>query len=476
MTIKSDLKGNSGGTSVCEPPALAEQLAGWGTKLSFDDLPAEIVTHARLRFLDSIGVALAASSMNLGSAVLAVARAKGGVAESTAIGTGDRLPSSEAALVNGVLVHALDYDDTHTLSITHASASVVPTALAVGEAVGASGREMLTAAVLGWESVTRIGAAAPGRFHDRGFHATGIAGAFAATLVAGRLFGLSAQALTHALGIAGSQSAGIFEYLADGSAVKRLHPGWAAHCGIYAALLAKHGFTGPSTVFEGRFGLYNTHVGEGQYDALAVTRALGEVWETARIAYKPYPCCHYIHAFLDCIATLQRDATLRAGEVEAVTCFIAEGQVPIVCEPSAAKLQPRSAYDAKFSLVFSVAAMLLQGGVNVNTYTEENIRNEDVLELARRVRFVIDRNSSFPSSFPGKVTVQTREGRTLEAVQPYNRGGPEMPLTAAEIGEKFRQNAALVFSAKRVEELRRTLLTADDLADVQTLSPLLTME
>ncbi|TAM92516.1 MmgE/PrpD family protein [bacterium] len=453
------------------PFTIAQAYASWGSALSFDDVPGDVVRDAHLRFLDSIGVALACFGEEFARAVVASLLAPGG--RSTVIGSGVKFSEADAAFANGTFIHGLDFDDTHTTAIVHASACIVPTALGVGESVGASGQDVLTAAVLGWETVVRIGAAAAGRFHDRGFHASGVAGAFAAALVAGKLYGLNADQLTNALGIVGSQAAGIFEYLADGSWVKRIHPGWAAHCGIYAARMARAGFTGPKSVFEGRFGLYNTHVGEGNYDLDTAVAGLGSTWETPRISYKPYPCCHYNHAFLDCVANVQRDASLRTQDIARIICHISERQIPIVCEPVAAKLRPRTDYDAKFSLQFCVAAMLVHGRVDMMTFSEENLRSADILELAAKVEYRVDPASRFPATFPGRITVETVDGTTLEAAQDFNRGGPDLPIAAAEIEEKFRRNAALACSPEHVQKLLEAIERLDRLDDVRGLAPLL---
>lgn len=460
-------------TAVTKPQltlTIAETYASWGSTLSFEDLPKEVVEHARLRFLDSIGIALACCRDDFARSVETSLMSPAAEDGSTVIGSGARFSEADAAFANGAFIHGPDFDDTHTTAIVHASACIVPTALGVGERMGASGRDVLTAAVLGWEIVVRIGAAAPGRFHDRGFHATGVAGAFAAALVAGKLYGLTAEQLTNALGIVGSMASGIFEYLADGSWVKRIHPGWAAHCGIYAARLARAGFSGPKTVFEGRFGLYNTHVGEGNYDPAAAVAALGTTWETPRISYKPYPCCHYNHAFLDCISALRQSALLRPRDVKRIICHISARQVPIVCEPIGAKLHPRTDYDAKFSLQFCVAAMLVQGRLDITTFSGENLRNPQILDLASKVECRVDPASRFPATFGGRVTVETADGRTLEEQQDFNRGGPDLPIAAGEIEEKFRCNAALTCTASHVQGLLDAIRRIDAVDDVRSLS------
>jgi 2-methylcitrate dehydratase PrpD len=281
---------------------LAERLSEFATRLEFDDIPTDVVASVRLRALDILGIALASSASELAPSVLGAVQGWGGGACSV---VGSRLTTSPplAALANGALAHGLDFDDTHAISITHASSVILPTVLALGEAGGHSGRTVVTAAVAGYEAMTRVGMAAPGEFHARGWHATAVCGAFGATVAAGRLDALDHDRLTAALGIAGSFASGVSEHLQDGSWVKRVHPGWAAHSGIVAAGLARGGFSGPATIFEGRFGLYRTFL-RSEHDATPFD-TLGKEWETLRVGFKPYPCCHYNHAYLDCVLALR---------------------------------------------------------------------------------------------------------------------------------------------------------------------------
>lgn len=239
-------------------PTVANRLAQRALELSYDDVPETVLEHARLHLLDSLGVALAAASTESGRKITQAARSLGVGDESTVIGSTGRLPAPSAALVNGTLIHALEYDDTHTDSIIHGSSVVVPSVLAAAERGSVGGKELITSLVLGWEVIIRLGLVAPGAFQARGFHTTGVCGSFASALVAGRLAKLSEPELTSALGIAGSQASGLFEYVVDGASVKSSHPGWAAHNGIVATHLARCGVSGPETVFEGRFGFYNT--------------------------------------------------------------------------------------------------------------------------------------------------------------------------------------------------------------------------
>jgi 2-methylcitrate dehydratase PrpD len=370
-----------------------------------------------------------------------------------------------------MLCHGLDFDDTHADSICHVGVVLAPAALAVAEARGATGRNLVVALVAGGEITTRIGAAAVPGYMVRGFHPTSVSGVFGATVAAARLLGLPSAELASALGIAGSMSSGLFAYLGDGAATKPLHAGWAAHGGIVAAELAHAGGEGPTGVFEDRFGFFAAYYG---LDASTIAIAdLGERYETPRIAFKPYPACHFIHSSLDAAAELLRAHPLPAGEIERITVAVPDPGVPLVLEPLAAKRDPRTEYDAKFSLPYSIAALVVHGRVGVETYTEQAIRDPAVLALAARVQHVQRDFPTYPQSFPGWVRIESRAGDVLELELPHQRGGPENPMSEREVVAKFRANAALALGEDDVRELEHALLELEELDDlVAALAPL----
>ena len=449
---------------------LARRLAEFAAALRFEDIPPAVVASVRLRALDILGIALAATTAETAPSVLGALEGWGASGDCTVIGAKRTAPAPLAILANGTLAHSLDFDDTHAASITHASAVVVPVALALGEAGALDGRALITAAVAGYEAIARLGMAAPGAFHARGWHATAVCGPFAAALVAGRLERLDADRLTAALGIAGSFASGVLEHLEDGSWVKRVHPGWAGHAGAIASALARGGFTGPATILDGRFGFYRTFLGaEPDVRPFAT---LGHEWETLAIGFKPYPCCHYNHAYLDCALDLRHEHALAPEAIAAVECRVPAGQVPIVCEPRAAKLRPRTAYDAQFSLPYSVASALLDGRIDLHTYAPARLTDARRLALAERVTHVIDPDSPFPRGFPGWVRVRLTDGRLLEARAPDGRGSVSRPLPAAAIVDKFRDNAGRALAPARIGEIERAVLALDTLADVRSLAAL----
>jgi 2-methylcitrate dehydratase PrpD len=275
--------------------------------------------------------------------------------------------------------------------------------------------------------------------------------------------GLDPGRLAAALGLAGSFASGLLEFLADGSAAKRVHAGWAGQAGTVAAALAAAGFSGPTTVLEGRFGLYAAMLGAPP--AREAFDALGREWQTLRIAVKPYPCCHLLHAYLDCALALRSAHGIAPEAIESVECRVPAGEVPIICEPAAAKRSPRTPYEAQFSLPFTVAAALVDGRVGLETFAPERLADPRVAALAGRVTYAIDPTARYPEGFPGWVVLRLADGRCVEAREPDGRGGPERPLPAAAIVEKFRDNAARALPAARVDQLEAAVLALDTLAD-----------
>jgi 2-methylcitrate dehydratase PrpD len=452
----------------------AETFSEWTTGLRLDDVPGEVAEAAKLHLLDTLGCGLAATALDVATEGRDTMAELGGEEQATVIGARAGLPAAGAAFANAMVCHGLDYDDTHSDSVAHVSVVTCPTSLAVAEATGAGGRDALTAILAANEVVTRVGMAASGLFHERGFHPTAICGIFGATAAAARLGGLDSGRTTSALGIAGSLASGLFAYLEDGTATKPIHPAWAAHGAVLAARLAAHGAEGPPSVFEGKFGLYHAFIGaaKGEIDLEPQLADLGSRWETPRIAYKPYPACHFMHGAVGATADAAADG-LSAEDVEDVVVTVPAAGVDLVLEPTESKLAPRTPYEAKFSLQYSAAAMLVHGRCGVTTYSPDAIRDPRVLDLASRVRYEVKDYPTYPAAFPGGVRITTRDGRTLEADLLHQRGGPENPMSSDEVRGKFRENASLALAAEAVELLEEAILTLEEQEDLRAaLAPL----
>jgi 2-methylcitrate dehydratase PrpD len=437
----------------------AERLAAFAVALRGDDVPAAVRERAVLHVLDAVGCAYAASALGEGGEARTVVQAQGGTPEAGLIGAGARAPATGAALANGTLMHALDFDDTHPGSICHITTVVAPAALAVAEATGATGRELVTAYVAGCETVARLGAAADGEFHRRGFHATGVCGVFGAAVAAARLLSLDAEATTRALGIAGSFAPGLLEFLGDGSSTKRLHAGGAARAGVEAALLAAAGATGPAGVIDGRYGLFATHLGDPHAaEVAAQLDDLGARWETGSMAIKPYPCCHFMHGALEALASLE----LQAADVAGIGVRVADAGVGLILEPAALKPRPRTPYDAKFSLPFTAGALLVHGRVGVATFTPAGIDDAAAVAVAGRMTYEAVPLAEMANGFGGSVEVRTADGRTLRAAVDHPRGSVAAPMTTDDVRAKFRDNASLALSSDAVLALEAAILGADE--------------
>lgn len=438
-------------------PRAAEQLAGFALGLEFEHIPSDVVAKVRWHLLDTIGVALAGAEQPSATAVREMLVRRGGKPQAQVWGWGFRLPASSAAMANGVAAHSLDFDDTHLPSITHLSGCILPAVLSVAEAMNADGRAALTALVAGYEVGARVGLAAAGGFHARGFHATPLCGAFGATAAAARLLNLDAATMTHAIGIVGSQASGIQAFLNDGSWTKHLHAGWAAHAGVTAAELAGEGFKGPAAVLEGRFGFLSTHLGSEGFDPDRLVSGLGETWETRALCIKPYPCCHFNHAAVHAALRLRAAHTLAPDEIVSVEAIVPTAVVPIVCEPRAVKLAPPTPHSALFSLPFCVAFALIHGHLGLGDFTEQSIVDKRVLALAGAVDCRGSDGTAFPQVYPGAVRVHLRDGRCVEWHEGVNPGHADAPLPVEQVHQKFRSLATRVLSAEAVEAVISTV-------------------
>ena len=311
--------------------------------LELANVPSAVIEKAKLVFLDTLGVALASSTMDFGAMVTRVAQRLGGAAASRVIGSPIKVAAANAVIANGTLAHGLDYDDTLEEAIVHTGSCAWMTALAVGEEVGASGAAVLESAIAATEVLCKVGLVAPGKFHARGFHPTAVCSTFGAAAAAGKLYGLTVAQWSNAFGLCGSQSSGIIEYLADGTWTKRLHPGWSAHGGVIATLLAREGFRGPGKVFEGTHGFFRAFGGENDYRFEKLTE-LGKEWEIPRLAFKSYPCGSISHPYMDCALKLKQKFSPAPEKIAEVVCRTAEGPVHRLWEPLADKQRPVSSY------------------------------------------------------------------------------------------------------------------------------------
>lgn len=441
-----------------EGRAVAEAVAEFAVALRPADIPEPVYERARHLILDAVGLAFASTSYPFAALARDALVGLGGAGQHPVLGLPDRLSPRDAAVLNGVLIHGMDFDDTHIPAITHVTSAALPAALSAAVNAGADTRALLVGYVLGIEVSARVGLGGAGGFHDVGFHPTGVAGAFGASVAAGKLAGLDAEGLLSAQGIVGSMASGLMEFLQTGAWTKRLHPGWAAMSGLTAAGFARVGWVGPPAVYEGRFGLYQTHLAGRETEPAAVAATLGHTWELLRTAVKPYPICHFIHAFADAVLQLRAAHQLTPADIAEIRCAIHPVPSKVVCEPAEAKWEPRDEYDAKFSLPFVVAAALVRGQFGLAELAEDVLVDRSILELARRVRVSEDPDSAFPAAYSGAVEIELTDGRVLRRREQVNRGHEDRPLSNAEIVAKFDQTVGLAASPETAARVKRAVL------------------
>lgn len=438
---------------------LATGLAAWATRTRFEDLPPDVVEATKLRVMDVIGLALAGAETPFGRATRNAALALSPDGDCRILGFGtdlsDRVGVGAAALANGALAQALEFDDTHVESIVHISAPAVASALALAEMHPVSGRDLITAVAIGNEISSRVGSVSSGELHKRGFHPTGLFTTFGAAYLASKLLGLDAVATAHAAGIAGSFASGLLECWVDGTQTKFLHPGWSAQSGISAALLAKAGVTGPAQVFEGRWGLFAAHVQDpsAHRDLSRINSKLGEYWESRNASFKPFPAAHVIHPYISAILRLRERYSIDPAEVARIDCPVTSFIVGIVCEPAEEKLAPASDSHGRVSLQYSLAEALYTGRLGKDAYSAGNRANRRILDLTGKVHYHVDPEYPGPGRFKGAVTITLTDGRRFEEIEEYNRGSAENPMSFEELRAKFDDNAGAFLPVERRSEL-----------------------
>jgi 2-methylcitrate dehydratase PrpD len=444
---------------------LAEALAA----TRYDDLPRDVIEHAQRSVTDWLGSALGGSIEKPARLAQQIAARFGTSNEATVFGAG-RASAPVAAFANGVASHILELDDIHKGSTVHAAAPIIPAALAVAEREHAHGRAFLAAVVIGYEAAFRIGEAVnPSHYYF--FHPTGTVATFGAAAAAGSLLRLTADQMVNALGSAGTQAAALWEFNADGAMSKHLHPGKAAMNGIIAADLARVGFTGATRILEGERGFFRAM--SSSYDALRVTDGLGARWKIGENGYKLYSCCGHTHTAVDCALEIRarrrwsKDEVRR--EVSAITIETYGPGYEIVKE-----MNPRTPYQAKFSLAYCVATALLEGALGLEQFADDRfgpdgVRDGAIAQLLRRVRVTVadDLTAKYPAAWPVRLTVAGRaEGEGGSAQSDYPKGHPEHPVSTAELEAKFTALVASRFGTPTASAMLGALHSIGDCGDM----------
>lgn len=417
-------------------PSASEILAEKVLALRAEAIPAAVRERAEQLLIDVAGLCLAARNTDYMRAVLAAVDPGG---PCTGIGHAATFRPEAAALINGTATHGEDFDDTFEGGPVHSSATVIPAVLGACEAFGRDGRSALLGIVAGIEATCRLSMVRPKAIHKSGFHPTSVLGTIGATLAVCAALGLNRKQTVDALGNAGSFASGIIEYLAEGAWTKRLHTGWAAQAGLQAARFGQHGFFGPRTVLEGTHGLFNGFARSAEGDYGVLTDDFGEKWVMESITFKPYATGTMNQPYIDCALRLARKG-IHAEDVADILCETAEGYVHRLWDPLPSKHRPPNEYVAKFSAPFNIAVAFVTGGAGLSAFTEQTVRDERILGLASKVRYVVDPRNPYPRAYTGHIRMTLKDGRIFEERQPHIRGGANEPLSRRDIENKFLGN------------------------------------
>ena len=431
-----------------------ETLARFILNTPAEAIPAPILHEGKRCIINYMAVALYASADPSMAILTGLFEEEGGVEIASLIGAGTRTNLQNAALANGYLAHLEDYDDTHFPTVIHPSAPTIPAAFAVAEREGATGLDVLAATVLGIEACCRVGLSVYPNHYDAGWHITGTCGVFGAAGAAGRLLGLDESQMTQALGIAGTQAAGVREVF--GSMSKPFHAGRSAQSGVLAGLLARRGFTSTREILEGRRGF--AAVLSTASDMTQITDALGERWELPNNGLKPYSCGVVSHPLIDAMIVLRNTHGVAADDVESVSARVHPLVLELMDRPN-----PRVGLEGKFSHQHSMAVGLIDGGAFPAQYTDERVLDSAVAALRDKIRATVDTSVAEDAA---EVTVTLRDGRSITESVEHATGAPDNPMSDTHLESKFRTLARRVLSQPQADELLAALWALDSADDV----------
>ena len=452
---------------------LTQEIANYVAKTRYRDIPLEVIRLAQGFVLDGLGVALAGQTEEGTQIILDHTRRMGGREEVSVLGTAYKLPAPQAALVNGVAAHAMDYDDTQLSTskeavyglLTHPTTPVLNAALAIGEREQISGAELLLAYIIGVEVECRIADAINPRHYQSGFHSTATMGGLGAAMAAGKILGLNEAALCRALGMAASMASGLRENF--GTMTKPLHAGRAAENGVTAALLAGAGHTAALNILEARRGFFNAMA--GGYDEGKISGRLGKPYfmQEPGISVKPYPSGSLSHPAQDLILDLVKAHDLHADDIETIEVGTNSNVPNALIYP-----MPKTALEAKFSIPFCMAIGVLERKAGIAQFVDKKVRERRVVELMKRVTLYVDdeMESLGYDQVRSKIRIKLKDGKVIEGRADVARGHPQKPMSWAELSEKFRDCAALVLPRKSAEEVIRLV---GRLPELRSLAPLL---
>jgi 2-methylcitrate dehydratase PrpD len=460
--------------SSSKPPLLADatrDLAAFAASFRYEDIPAEVVERLKTSALDSIGCCLFGATLPWTQHVQAMVEEEGAAPAASLFGSGRKTSVANAVLVNATAGHAFELDDIHKESIVHPGSIATPVALAFAERDGNwHGRDVLTAMAAGYEIGTRVGNAATMSLFFRGFHPQGSSGVFVGAATAGKSLGLNAGRMQHALGIVGSQAGGLMA-AQEGAMVKRFHSGRAAQSGVYSAQLAARDFTGITDVLEASYGGYLSSYSDAP-NAARLTDGLGQVWETAKIGYKPHASVTSIHSALDALAQIMKANDLKPDDIAALSVGVS--QMTFVHCAWDYKAQGVTA--AQMNLYYGLAVIAYDGMAFVKQYRQDRLADPRLLDFITRIEAHADPEiDAMGPAFrhAARVTVRTRDGRSLTQEILNRRGSPENPLTPEDVEYKFRNVAEPCLAPADIDKVVRLCDQLDTLRDAGELIALL---
>jgi 2-methylcitrate dehydratase PrpD len=434
---------------------IAESLAKMIYDLQFNDLSEEVIDRTKYLALDFIGLAARGNTFESSQPIHELIRLYGGKGKGIVIGSKDLSPFPQyAALANGSASHSLELDDVINEASLHPAVAVFPTAFALADEHEKSGKDLILASVIGYEVMGLLGKALnPTSVYARGFHPTGIVGAFAAAAVASKLMGLTMEQTVNALGTVGSQAAASMEFLNTGSWTKRLHPGWAAHNGIIAAQLAKAGFTGPKSIIEGDKGFARAYSYDFNLEDMNTEFSNSDNF-ILKTSIKPHACCRYKQGPLDIVLDIVKTHDLKPSDIQKINVHIVQTGLPIVAFPEEDKRNPQSSVDAQFSMHFGAAVAVLYRKTLLEQYDDQVVRLPEVKELMEKVYCFRgeDLEKEFPKKWPARVEIETSKGTFSDKID-YPKGDPENPLTWEEMITKFNYVSAPIYDENQQQQI-----------------------
>jgi 2-methylcitrate dehydratase PrpD len=439
---------------------LASEYAEYIANESFKNLPESVILQAKKSILDTIGAALTSHGDESCQILIQFIAGLRGSQEAT-IFTKKRIkvPAINAALANGFCANALEMDDGHRFGVVHPGAVVVPSAIAAAEMIQTDGKNLLQGIVVGYEVMLRIAKVSGPSMMKRGLAPTGIVTPFGAAAAAGKILNLNREEITHGLALAGTQGGGVLELVKEGFITKSLNPAKAAMAGLFSALLAEKGLTGPETILEGENGFFRALMSD-EIESKDLTAGLGGDYEICRTYTKFYASCRHTHAAIDCTLEIVRKYQIKSEQIDDITV----GTYPTAVDFGARRVHPGSITDSKFSIPFCVALAIIKGNVSVEVFTEDNLRDEDLIQLSSRVKVYEEKR--WTNVFPGKrgATVEIRmlDGRILREEVELAKGEPESPATWDEISQKFRSNSARYLENHNSKKLEYLVLNIEE--------------